>query len=96
MVKRYTTKFDETEIPDGDYVTARDYDLLAAQFAELQERHKRIGVAQCQAEAYYIARIKAIEIERDRLLCSDCPPIGYPTDETRCSACPRRSDSEGK
>lgn len=21
-------------------------------------------------------------------LCSDCPPVGYPTDKTRCSACP--------
>lgn len=24
-------------------------------------------------------------------LCSDCPPAGYPTDETRCVPCPRRS-----
>lgn len=23
-------------------------------------------------------------------LCSDCPPIGYPTDRTRCAECPRR------
>lgn len=23
-------------------------------------------------------------------LCSDCPPVGYPTDETRCAPCPRR------
>ncbi len=23
-------------------------------------------------------------------LCSDCPPKGYPTDETRCIPCPRR------
>lgn len=23
-------------------------------------------------------------------LCSDCPPEGYPTDETRCLPCPRR------
>jgi hypothetical protein len=23
-------------------------------------------------------------------LCEDCPPIGYPTDKTRCAACPRR------
>ena len=23
-------------------------------------------------------------------LCSDCPPIGYPSDVTRCSPCPRR------
>jgi hypothetical protein len=26
-----------------------------------------------------------------KTLCSDCPPFGYPTDETRCQACPRRA-----
>lgn len=25
-------------------------------------------------------------------LCSDCPPIGYPTNKTRCLLCPRWSD----
>lgn len=25
------------------------------------------------------------------MLCSDCPPVDYPTDETRCDACPRSS-----
>ena len=24
-------------------------------------------------------------------LCEDCPPVGYPTDKTRCGPCPRRS-----
>jgi hypothetical protein len=24
-------------------------------------------------------------------LCEDCPPVGYPTDKTRCTPCPRRS-----
>ena len=23
-------------------------------------------------------------------LCEDCPPIGYPTDKTRCCDCPRK------
>ena len=23
-------------------------------------------------------------------LCEDCPPIGYPTDKTRCRDCPRK------
>lgn len=23
-------------------------------------------------------------------LCEDCPPVGYPTDKTRCLPCPRR------
>src|SRR5690606_27401303 len=25
------------------------------------------------------------------VLCADCPPPDYPTDETRCAPCPRRS-----
>ena len=28
-------------------------------------------------------------------LCSDCPPIGYPTDKTRCAECPRKTDCHG-
>lgn len=24
-------------------------------------------------------------------LCEDCPPVGYPTDKTRCTPCPRRT-----
>lgn len=24
-------------------------------------------------------------------LCDDCPPVGYPTDKTRCLPCPRRT-----
>lgn len=24
-------------------------------------------------------------------LCSDCPPVGYPNDKTRCLPCPRRT-----
>lgn len=26
-----------------------------------------------------------------RLICSDCPPVGYPTDRTRCADCPRHA-----
>ena len=29
-------------------------------------------------------------------LCSDCPPVWYPTDRTRCAECPRRmGEKEG-
>lgn len=27
-------------------------------------------------------------------LCEDCPPVDYPTDETRCAPCPRRVADE--
>ena len=32
--------------------------------------------------------------EHDAPLCSDCPPVGYPTDKTRCDECPRRAQKE--
>jgi hypothetical protein len=30
-----------------------------------------------------------------QLLCEDCPPIGYPTDKTRCDPCPRSQSETG-
>jgi hypothetical protein len=27
-------------------------------------------------------------------LCEGCPPVGYPTDKTRCAPCPRRTAGE--
>lgn len=29
-------------------------------------------------------------------MCSDCPPVGYSTDETRCSECPRSKEGRAK
>ncbi len=29
-------------------------------------------------------------------LCEDCPPVGYPTDKTRCAPCPRRAALRGR
>lgn len=31
-----------------------------------------------------------IHTDEDVSLCEDCPPVGYPTDKTRCLPCPRR------
>lgn len=28
-------------------------------------------------------------------LCEDCPPIGYPTNKTRCAPCPKRAPPAG-
>lgn len=28
-------------------------------------------------------------------LCEDCPPVGYPTDKTRCDPCPRAKSGSG-
>lgn len=29
-------------------------------------------------------------------LCEDCPPVGHPTDKTRCTPCPRRMQTGGE
>lgn len=50
------------------------------------------GLCKADAEAARIRHefYQAMESNRtDRVLCSDCPPIGYPTDKTRCDSCPR-------
>jgi len=35
---------------------------------------------------------KAWKCDLCGVLCEDCPPVGYPTDETRCTPCPRSAD----
>lgn len=33
---------------------------------------------------------KQSQTNHDDGVCEDCPPVGYPTDGTRCWACPRK------
>ncbi len=33
----------------------------------------------------------ARELRDPEDVCGDCPPVGYPTDRTRCTPCPRRT-----
>ena len=34
--------------------------------------------------------VRAGEVQAE--LCSDCPPLVYPTDATRCASCPRQAN----
>lgn len=36
----------------------------------------------------------ALPIGNSEQLCGDCPPVGYPTDKTRCTPCPRRTPED--
>lgn len=53
MVKRWRVKWDETEIPDGDYVHAADYAEAVRRIAELEallhEMHKSNDVLAARA-----------------------------------------------
>lgn len=40
-----------------------------------------------------IAQYFKLNVQPEFKFCDDCPPIGYPTDETRCAPCPRRADA---
>jgi hypothetical protein len=55
----------------------------AARGRPLTDRERLANLAQALAEPC-------------ETLCSDCPPIGYPTDETRCAPCPRRAEPENE
>lgn len=40
---------------------------------------------------YYLSTSHSDRSAQGTSLCSDCPPVGYPTDKTRCTPCPRRN-----
>jgi hypothetical protein len=44
-------------------------------------------------EAVFSKVLKTHAIDSGTLLCDDCPPASYPTDKTRCTECPRRSQN---
>jgi hypothetical protein len=46
-------------------------------------------------EAVFSKVLKTHAIDSGTLLCDDCPPASYPTDKTRCTECPRRSQNRG-
>lgn len=52
-------------------------------------RHaEELGYLKAQAECG--KQIADLRAQVERMLCEDCPRVGYPTDETRCKSCPRR------
>lgn len=45
---------------------------------------------------FSLRSIERVDVDaKPQALCSDCPPPGYPTDETRCDSCPRRTIDTG-
>jgi hypothetical protein len=48
---------------------------------------KLVEIPYVVTENVYAFPGEALELPDNR--CSDCPPIGYPTDKTRCYHCPR-------
>jgi hypothetical protein len=47
--------------------------------------------AQALERAFRAVGISVVDVTPSDDLCEDCPPIGYPTDRTRCLPCPRRA-----
>jgi hypothetical protein len=51
---------------------------------------------------YTLRRFDMIDAEKfnrlhaEQNLCADCPPVGYPTDKTRCTSCPHRESSDAR
>jgi len=92
MVKRYSmwcavshghqmTEVDMGPSAVGGYVTWEDHCAAIREYQSIitdRVMHDREKIAQLWQVA-------------ESGLCEGCPPVGYPTDETRCTPCPRRS-----
>lgn len=75
--------------------TIREWCRLRCLHGRNTPKDEQIQEALACADAMEADR-KTYEITRgssrknaDRIICSDCPPVGYPTDSTRCHECPR-------
>ncbi len=74
----------------------------AAQERELDAREEcdRRGIdpdefcADGGVTAWMVVAKEMSQRNRAANLCSDCPPVGYSTDRTRCLPCPRRASVE--
>ncbi|CAH1665458.1 MULTISPECIES: hypothetical protein [unclassified Chelatococcus] len=97
-----------TDKESADFASESDGDFLerigldAAKWAhEFRTIAKRLGYSDMDedwligwfANAIERGRDAGREAERaEASRCSDCPPVGYPTDETRCEPCDRRTE----
>ncbi len=81
--RRYTTVPRHREMP----FAVRIVELLCPECVDETEPHveRWLGDLACE-----------IKVNSDPALfgwpCTDCPPIGHPTDNTRCRDCPRDPD----
>lgn len=87
-----TPPLDGAGIPE---VSPRMGDTRALEIA------RQIVAVEAKDECQRLARIQCILIDAalsppspenrkaESSLCEDCPPVGYPTDKTRCEPCPR-------
>lgn len=54
------------------------------------------GVVKCLEDSGIVRCRAEVNAENAAPMCDDCPPVGYPTDKTRCDECPRRSQGKGE
>lgn len=83
----------------GDHLIDSGYhDITPEQEREIEAREEceRRGIdpdelcADGGVVAWMVVAKETAQRNREASLCSDCPPIGYSTDRTRCLPCPRR------
>lgn len=69
--------------------------LAAEELEELRRTNNSLAIGY-EARGKEIERLNTAIIALAKaggagVLCEGCPPIGYPTDKTRCEPCPRRA-----
>jgi hypothetical protein len=73
----------------GNFKAQGEYCLLNRTGLETKALHHM----KPSEEAVFSKVLKTHAIDSGTLLCDDCPPASYPTDKTRCTECPRRSQN---
>jgi hypothetical protein len=72
------------------YLVGRGYD--SNKIDDLWKDHAPEWAVAMTVAKVYMPPISIPPSDAARERCSDCPPIGYPTDKTRCCACDRRKE----
>lgn len=84
--------------PEPDFIDAVGWllDAIKSEVSHLDDKPLlkcRFAVVEKALLASVMSSTQSATTDRNLVesLCDDCPPVGYSTDETRCTPCPRRT-----
>lgn len=79
-----------------DKLSPEDEAMLARCFSRFKCRLMLLNIGISTKRTHPVPDEEYQKAMQEPQLCEDCPPVGYPTDKTRCLPCPRRSAEHTK